>query len=40
MCALSESRIRRIKRKTPVESVGVGFPNPSGEETSTMDAAP
>ena len=45
MCALSESQITPIKRKTPIkkpsryptiEFVGVGFPNPSGEETSPL----
>ena len=45
MCALSQSPIRPIKRKTPIknhdtyptiESVGVGFPNPLGEETSPL----
>ena len=45
MCSLSEPRIRRIKRKTPikkpsryptVEHVGVGLPNPSGEEDDCL----
>ena len=45
MCSLSESQIKRIKRKTPikkpsryptVEPIGVGLPNPSGEVTSPL----
>ena len=45
MCALSESQITPVQRKTPIkktsryptiEFVGVGFPNPSGEETSPL----